>query len=846
LSAIQVFVGSILDLAFVFHVGMACCFVIIGLALSACRITNSVSFNQFSYIRHIVQNNNYLGDKIPHRNTMSNITITHFNPPALVWLYHAAQSVIGYPDSLFWFLFAFRYLRLFVHIISYLFIYKPSPVPGLDFGSYARLDCTAIIPTVDPTNKDFLECLKSILVNAPKALILTTVGRRNARICQEILDSFERPYGTFTEMTVVRSDIPNKRRQLVVAIPTVTTKITLLVDDHVFWPCGAFLPTVLAPFEDMDVGCVGTRKVVRREYNGIFQNFLNFIGCTYLARHNFELTATNAIDGGVFVVSGRTSILRTEILQDPAFLKGFINEMFFFGKLGPLNADDDNFITRWLVSHGWKIKFQNTKNATIETTLGESPRLFSQIRRWTRTTWRSNSASLFTDGTVWSVQPWCVYAVYITSFVNFALFYDAALLSSLYATTSFGNNSTAVYTLCAWIFVSKMVKLIPHFLRHPFDILMIPAYILFAYAHSFIKLYALLTFWKITWGGRNLDALADDDDDGVPYIVQQADPKADWEAEEELFSNNSSNQGSVHSGNGFQFSDIGSKSSHTSSDNGSDCGFPPHGTVIGSGISTPWGRIRRNNPACQPANTNESIIGGQPALNRCHTHQRQLRSDLRNATRIASGLNAGSESNSTATSSSSSTQMSGRVSNDGWIRVVSDDESAMSWGNITLSKTISAHSSNNASNAGWKRVEFDDDSALGWGHDKSAPSWGSIASSHAISAHSSDNASNAGWTQVSSDFESGYSTESALSARAPFVLYNYDASPQGDYSANSSSRSSVSPYGSSVRGRRHSPAVPRYWTRGRDCGRAHEGGCRIDANGRCQIGRVHDVMWNGR
>jgi hypothetical protein len=814
-------------------------------------------------------------------------TITHFNPPALVWLYHAVQSVIEHPDSLFWFLFAFRYLRLIVHIISYLFIYKPSPVPGLGFGSYARLDCTVIIPTVDPTNKDFLECLESILVNVPRALILSTAGRRNARICQEILDSFQRPYGDFTEMTVVRSDIPNKRRQLAAAIPNVTTKITLLVDDHVFWPTGVFLPAVLAPFEDPDVGCVGTRKIVRREYNGVFKSFLNFLGCTYLARHNFELTATNAIDGGVFVVSGRTSVLRTEILQDPAFLEGFINEMFCFGKLGPLNADDDNFITRWLVSHGWKIKFQNTKDATIETTLGESPKLFSQIRRWARTTWRSNSASLFIDGTVWSVQPWCVYAVYITSFVNFALFYDAALLYSLYNTTSFGHNSTAMYILCAWIFASKMVKLIPHFIRCPFDILMIPAYILFAYAHSFIKLYALFTFWKITWGGRNLNALADDEDDGIPYI---ADPMPEPEAQEGLYSNNGSSGGSVHSNRGLQFSDHGSVSSHTSSDNSSDHGIPSAGTVIDSGINTPWGRIRRNNPAYQPANTNESMIGGQPMLNRCHTHQRQLRSDLRNAARIASGSNSGSERNSTASSNSrsssnsssssnasatsngSSIHKSSHPSNDGWTRIGSDDESALSWGSDVRSSAGSAHSSHHASNDGWTRVGSDDDSAVSWGSmasshtlsahsshkasnagwtrfgsdDDSALTWGSTASSYTSSAQSTDKSSSAGRSRVDSDSASGYSTKSTLRRSGPFVTLDFGTSSQSSYSVNSSLRSSVSSYASGVRGRRHSPAVPRSWTRGVDCGRAHEGGCRIDGYGRCQIGHVHDVMWNGR
>ncbi len=37
----------------------------------------------------------------------------------------------------------------------------------------------------------------------------------------------------------------------------------------------------------------------------------------------------------MFVVSGRTAVYRTDILQDPTFLRGFTDEKFFFGKFGP-------------------------------------------------------------------------------------------------------------------------------------------------------------------------------------------------------------------------------------------------------------------------------------------------------------------------------------------------------------------------------------------------------------------------------------------------------------------------------------------------------------------------------
>ena len=69
-------------------------------------------------------------------------------------------------------------------------------------------------------------------------------------------------------------------------------------------------------------------------------DFWNFIGTLYLERHNFEIAATNNIDGGVFCLSGRTSAHRTQILQDPKFIYKFLNEYIFWGRFGPLHADE--------------------------------------------------------------------------------------------------------------------------------------------------------------------------------------------------------------------------------------------------------------------------------------------------------------------------------------------------------------------------------------------------------------------------------------------------------------------------------------------------------------------------
>ncbi len=295
-----------------------------------------------------------------------------------------------------------------------------------------------------------------------------------------------------------------------------TTAITVLCDDHVFWP-KSFLPSILAPFNDEEVGCVGTQKRVRRTSPGFsMSGFWNVLGCLWLERHNFEIAATNTIDGGVFAVSGRTSAHRSAILKDKAFQYSFLNEYIFFGLVGPLNADDDNFITRWIVDHGWKIKIQYCEDACIETTLGEYPKYLSQCMRWARTSWRNRPARLLSKQ-LWQTQPWCIYAVYLTSLVNFALFYDAAMVYALWkqltdrSTTHIISPFAGILTLCLCIFCGKLIKPWPHFRRNPRDLRYLPGYILFGYFHSLVKLWALLTFWNITWGSRPLNMSTDGD-----------------------------------------------------------------------------------------------------------------------------------------------------------------------------------------------------------------------------------------------------------------------------------------------------------------------------------------------
>lgn len=59
-----------------------------------------------------------------------------------------------------------------------------------------------------------------------------------------------------------------------------------------------------------------------------------------------------------------------------------------------LNADDDNFVTRWLFANGWKIWIQYNQYCEVETTLENNSKKLKQDSRWARSNLRSNWTTL--------------------------------------------------------------------------------------------------------------------------------------------------------------------------------------------------------------------------------------------------------------------------------------------------------------------------------------------------------------------------------------------------------------------------------------------------------------------
>lgn len=424
---------------------------------------------------------------------------------------------------LFWVLWIHRYLRLLVHCVTH-WTYKSKPIPVRP--SYTSKDVTVIIPTIHNVFEELRPSIMSILACNPAELILvTTVNKK---------DDLDRLVETldFPKIRVFCTSIANKRIQVCKALPKVETPITIMADDDVTWPA-KLMPWILAPFEDPEIGGVGTCQRVRREWDADWSTQIwNWLGAAYIERRNFEISATHAIDGGTSCMSGRTGAYRSEILASEDFIEGFRHEKW---RNWILNADDDNFVTRWLVSHQWKTWIQYEPDCEIETTLENGLKFLYQCSRWARSNWRSNWTSLVIERYVWTQQPWCTYALHFATFTSLAFLVDPLLLASCWWATAEWEPEGRRYAFWSqFVFMfafTKVVKLVGLFRRNPSDLKYLPVSIIFGYFHGLIKLYALITLNMTSWGSR-----ADGDQNDSSRLVPlpgRSEKSADGEDEDE-------------------------------------------------------------------------------------------------------------------------------------------------------------------------------------------------------------------------------------------------------------------------------------------------------------------------
>lgn len=415
--------------------------------------------------------------------------------------------------------FLFRYLRTFVSIWTFV-TYPIMPIRSdPKYRSYR--DVTVVVPTTFNFPDELVKCLRNIIACRPYDVFIVT---SNANL--PALQSFCDDQGFTKSVRCLAVRKLNKRKQILEALQHVQTEIVAFADDDVFWPTPSFLDYVLALFEDPKVGAGGPRQRVRRSGN---INGWWFLGCAYLERRVWNNLSTQAIDGSISTLSGRTALYRTEILRCDEFYHYFQTDSWLGKKL---NSDDDKCLTRYVYSHGHSIKIQGDERATIETTFEEGSKFLSQCLRWARAHFRGNF-TVMTNNTYWRSPQyfWGFYVIYVTQFFQFALISDALLMALLIRGLGrpVSESTFEIAVFAIWILCSKLLKLMPHFILHPEDMKFIPLSIAFSYLHTFINLWSLITLHQTHWGSQKISG----EDEQDEYITLRPHSAIDEMKEEE-------------------------------------------------------------------------------------------------------------------------------------------------------------------------------------------------------------------------------------------------------------------------------------------------------------------------
>ncbi|KAJ3188744.1 hypothetical protein HDU85_004458 [Gaertneriomyces sp. JEL0708] len=392
----------------------------------------------------------------------------------------------------------YRWFWFLVKLIAW-FLYKPlKPLRRPRYIS--SRDVTIVVPTID-CGPEIHKALLSWLANEPFEIIFVTVDTAKTGL-ERLANAVDPKRATVRVVTVHRA---NKRSQMVAGANRVKTDITVFCDDDVIWG-SEMLKWCLAPFEDGRVGGVGTsQRVVPL---GKRMTIWEILAAYRLTMRNVEITASTYIDGGVCCLSGRTAVYRTNILRDPDFQWKFTHE-FWLGKYHQ-HSGDDKFLTRWLHSHNWRTHIQACPQAELQSTFKDDWRFLKQLLRWTRNTWRSDSRSLFTERHIWTRYPYTAFTMLDKMFNPITLLAGPITVIYLIVRTYSVPHQehqvalwVVVVSYIVWLFVTRMIKYSPHFVRRPQDIVAIPVWLVFSIYFAIMKIYCLFTLHKTGWGTRS-------------------------------------------------------------------------------------------------------------------------------------------------------------------------------------------------------------------------------------------------------------------------------------------------------------------------------------------------------
>lgn len=359
----------------------------------------------------------------------------------------------------------------------------------LPSGEYsASLSVVAPVYNEDP--EMFKRALESWKKNKPEEII--AVIDYTDKACIKIFEAFKK---NCPGAKMIVTHTPGKRAALALGIKASTSEIVALVDSDTLWTKG-LKKKVLGPFQDAKVGGVAPRQDV--------------IHADTLAKRLFRIHIFNRCDNDILYqaafgnalscISGRTGIYRFSAI---AHLTDELENEKFLGK--KCISGDDKRLTTLIQRDGWHVKY--VRNALVYTPGSSDVKTYTKQQiRWTRNSWRSDLKAIFTRW-LWK-NPFLAFHT-IDRFVGpFTLLLGPIFFGiALYR----GDFLIAFILVCWWL-ISRSLKILPHFIKHPEDIAILPIHIMYGFFLAIVKIYTLITVseqgWITRWDKSRLNRLS--------------------------------------------------------------------------------------------------------------------------------------------------------------------------------------------------------------------------------------------------------------------------------------------------------------------------------------------------
>jgi hyaluronan synthase len=326
-------------------------------------------------------------------------------------------------------------------------------------------------------------CLESWLAQDPTEVIVVP-DLEDA----EVIRRLQARAGSDPRLQVVPFAHQGKRSALGVGIRQATSELLVLTDSDTEWEPG-LLEAVQAPFQDPEVGGVGTRQNVYLPRTSAWRRVANWmIDVRYL-----DYVPSQSRAGAVACLSGRTvSYRRCCVLP----VLEHLEDEFFLGRR--CVSGDDGRLTWLVLASGYKTVYQS--NARAASMFPDTGRAFVKQRlRWSRNSYRCYLTAMW-KGWLWRQPFVCQLTVLQVMLTPLTM----GLAATYLVAWLLHPQKYVALIAVGWLLAGRAVRGASHLRRNPGDIWVLPLVaIMTIFVALPVKLYAFLTMNVQGWLTRS-------------------------------------------------------------------------------------------------------------------------------------------------------------------------------------------------------------------------------------------------------------------------------------------------------------------------------------------------------